>query len=546
MSLTGCADSRLMRWLTARSSGWFGFSVGGRAWPCRNGPSEPSPAARLACGDFPTKTFRRLLVRLFGRRDGAGEEVEPGRSGSSPPRLRGDPRTGLRWNGRALDATHFRLARLGGAAFIVLAALTLGAPVEAQVTTFVTNYGQVDLSDQAETSTTTTSRAQQFAAGSHAAGYLLDGIDMTVTTQSGGTATYSAYLCAVGTDGYPLVTQANLSTATSCVSLTKPTSGNKYTPPANTYLASGRTYSIIATKTGGVGRVIVNITWKDAEDATPAAGWSIGNSYDWWSGTEWRTAFATQHQTLGAITRALRIAVKGTTRSASTDATLSALALSEGTLSPGFSSAHTSYTASVGNAVSRITVTPTTNDARVTDFAGNSSAKPTVEYLDASDTALTDADTASTDSFEVDLSSGSNVIKVKVTAADGTTVKTYTVTVTRAAAPTDAILSALSLSSGTLSPTFASAHTSYTASVGNPVSRITVTPTTGHASATVTYFNASDTALTDADTASTDSFEVDLSEGANVIKVKVTAEDGATTETYTVTVTRGPASTNAP
>ena len=227
------------------------------AMPRLSGPSELSPAARLACGDFPTKTFRRLLVRFFARRDGAGEEVEPGRSGSSPPRSRADPRTGLRWNGRALDATHFRLVRLGGAAFIVLAALTLGAPVQAQVATFVTNYGQVDLSDQAETSTTTTSRAQQFAAGSHAAGYLLDGIDMTVTTQSGGTATYSAYLCAVGTDGFPLVTQANLSRATSCVSLTKPTTGNKYTPPANTYLASGRTYSIIATKTGGTGRVIV-------------------------------------------------------------------------------------------------------------------------------------------------------------------------------------------------------------------------------------------------------------------------------------------------
>ena len=219
------------------------------AMPRLSGPSEPSPAARLACGDFPTKTFRRLLVRFFGRRDGAGEEVEPGRSGSSPPRLRADPRTGLRWNGRALDATHFRLARLGGAAFIVLAALTLGAPVEAQVATFVTNYGQVDLSDQATSTNTGTSRAQQFTAGSHAAGYLLDGIDMTVTTT--GSATYSAYLCTVGTDGFPLVTQANLSTATSCVSLTKPTTGNKYTPPANTYLASGRTYSIIAAKTGG-------------------------------------------------------------------------------------------------------------------------------------------------------------------------------------------------------------------------------------------------------------------------------------------------------
>ena len=534
MSLTGCADSRLMRWLTARSSGWFGFSVGGRVrpWPCRNGPSEPSPAARLACGDFPTKTFRRLLVRFFGRRDGAGHEVEPGRSGSSPPRLRGVPRTGLRWNGRALDATHFRLVRLGGAAFIVLAALTLGAPVEAQVATFVTNYGQVDLSDQAESSTTTSSRAQQFAAGSHAAGYLLDGIDMTVTTQSGGTTTYSAYLCAVGTNGFPLATQANLSRATSCVSLTKPTTGNKYTPPANTALASGRTYSIIAAKTGGVGRVIVNVTWKDAEDATPAAGWSIGNSYDFWSssGREWRTTSATQHQTLGAVSRALRIAVKGTTRSASTDATLSVLALSNGTLSPAFSSTGTSYTASVGGAVSRITVTPTPSHANAT-----------ITYLGATDTALTDADTASTDTFEVDLSVGANVIKVKVAAAEGAATNTYTVTVTRAAASTDAALSALSLSSGTLSPAFASADTSYTALVVYAVSRVTVSPTTNDSNASIAYLDGSDDALTDADTFSTDTFEVDLSEGDNVIKVQVTAENGTTMKTYTVTVTRAAA-----
>ena len=47
------------------------------------------------------------------------------------------------------------------------------------------------------------------------------------------------------------------------------------------------------------------------------------------------------------------------------------------------------------------------------------------------------------------------------------------------------------------------------------------------------------TALTDADT-NTTGFQVDLSEGANIINVEVTAED-ASTETYTVTVTRTPA-----
>ena len=46
----------------------------------------------------------------------------------------------------------------------------------------------------------------------------------------------------------------------------------------------------------------------------------------------------------------------------STDATLSNLSLSDGTLTPAFASGTTSYTASVGNAVSQITVTSTKSD----------------------------------------------------------------------------------------------------------------------------------------------------------------------------------------
>ena len=209
-----------------------------------------------------------------------------------------------------------------------------------------------------------------------------------------------------------------------------------------------------------------------------------------------------------------------TRAAASTDATLGALSLSPGTLNPAFASADTSYTASVGYPVTRVTVSADEEPRE----------RHHCTYLDGSDDALTDADTASTDSFEVDLSEGANVIKVKVTAEDATTVKTYTVTVTRAAASTDATLGALSLSPGTLSPAFASADTSYTASVGYPVSRVTLSATASDAGATIAYLDGSDDALTDADTASTDSFEVDLSEGANVIKVKVTAEDATTTE----------------
>jgi hypothetical protein len=90
----------------------------------------------------------------------------------------------------------------------------------------------------------------------------------------------------------------------------------------------------------------------------------------------------------------------------------------------------------------------------------------------------------------------------------------------------NANLSALTLSSGTLSPVFASGTTSYSASVGNATSSITVTPTKADANATVTVNGASP------------STPVALNVGANVISLLVTAQDGTTTKTYTVTITR--------
>ena len=103
-------------------------------------------------------------------------------------------------------------------------------------------------------------------------------------------------------------------------------------------------------------------------------------------------------------------------------------------------------------------------------------------------------------------------------------------------ASTDATLSALSLGTGvTLSPTFASDTTTYTASVANSVEEVTFAPTK-HAEATVRYLKGTDV-LTDAD-GTDDGFQVALDVGANAITVEVTAEDGTTTQDYTVTVTR--------
>ncbi|QJD85675.1 cadherin-like beta sandwich domain-containing protein [Cohnella herbarum] len=206
------------------------------------------------------------------------------------------------------------------------------------------------------------------------------------------------------------------------------------------------------------------------------------------------------------------------TRAPSNDASLSGLALSSGTLSPTFAWGTTGYAASVANAVGSITVTPTVSD---------SNATVTVDGVEVASGAASGA---------ISLNVGANAIPVVVTAQNGTTISTYTVTVTRAPS-NDASLSGLALSSGTLSPTFASGTTGYAASVANAVGSITMMPTVSHSNATVTVDGvgvASGAA----------SGAISLIVGANAIPVVVTAQDGTTTSTYTVTVTRAPAATS--
>ena len=202
------------------------------------------------------------------------------------------------------------------------------------------------------------------------------------------------------------------------------------------------------------------------------------------------------------------------TAETSTDATLKSLTLS-GIDFGAFEAGTASYTAEVVNSVSQTTVTPTAND-------------------DGASYAVK-LDGVADDDGTVSLAVGSNVITIEVTAEDGQTTKTYTVTVTRAAAPSpassDAALSGLTLS-GLNFGAFDSATTTYTASVGNDVTETTVTATTSDDGAS--YVVKLD-GVADSDGV------VSLAEGSNDITVEVTAEDGETTKTYTVTVTRAEA-----
>ena len=115
-------------------------------------------------------------------------------------------------------------------------------------------------------------------------------------------------------------------------------------------------------------------------------------------------------------------------------------------------------------------------------------------------------------------------------------------------ASTDATLRALAVNDGNsdlaLTPAFASGTTEYAVSAANDVARVTVAPTVNHAEAEVEYLDGDDNDLDDAD-GNTAGHQVELSVGANVVKVKVTAEDTSATRTYTVTVTRAAAMTPA-
>ena len=293
-----------------------------------------------------------------------------------------------------------------------VAAVALTPPSDALVSTL--GRGTVTKGDYVAVS-------QAFTTGSNADGYTLTGVDVASASSTG----FTVQVC--GTDSGGALTS-------DCTSLTAPVDSGafpvgavSFTDPANTVLMKETIYAVVVTATGaantqGWGHTAWgNNAGSDDEDAGSAAGWSVAN------GSHHRL----RHQTTitDSYRRSLRMAIRGSAvgGTASTDATLSALSLGTGvTLSPTFASGTAAYTASVANSVDEVTVTPTTNHASAT-----------VAYLDASDAALADADTNAA-GHQVTLAVGDTVIKVLVTAEDGTSTLTYTVTVTPTLSVADA------------------------------------------------------------------------------------------------------------
>ena len=196
----------------------------------------------------------------------------------------------------------------------------------------------------------------------------------------------------------------------------------------------------------------------------------------------------------------------------SSNATLTLLRLSDVDIGP-YAPSRTTYTGETSAAATTVTA------------YGASGAKLTITPADA------DPDT---DGHQVSLSDVDNGIAVTVTAPDGTTKRTYAVSVMRVlAASEDARLRGLTLSGAALAG-FDSGVTEYRTTVAAAVASIDVraTPMREGAAAVIEPADA------DPDT---DGHQVALAEGDNAITVTVTAADGVTTRSYTVTVTRAPA-----
>ena len=288
----------------------------------------------------------------------------------------------------------------------VLQSAHAGAIVPLADVTLISNVDQTAATGPAQVSATQ-SMAQGFTTGANTGGYTLGSVELAVSSFSGTASDitvsiYSESSDDPGTVVHTLTTPASISAAVTT-----------FTAPSGTTLAAGTTYYVVISTTSS--GISLSRTEATAEDTGGASGWSIADSRHFFGRSGWNTT-----------TNPLRMRVNGAAgAAASTDATLSSLVLNDGTndltLTPTFASGTTSYMASVDNAVSQITVTPTKSDSDAS-----------VEYLDGNDAAISDADGAAT-GHQVALEVGENTIKVKVTAEDDATTETYTVVVTRQA-----------------------------------------------------------------------------------------------------------------
>ena len=205
------------------------------------------------------------------------------------------------------------------------------------------------------------------------------------------------------------------------------------------------------------------------------------------------------------------------TRAGSDNANLASLTASFGAYSPAFDPATTQYSASVSNQIADFSLQAVTQHA-------NASIQLKADGLNRN---LGD---------KIALASGvAKTVDIIVTAEDGSSSRTYQLTVTREQSG-NARLSSLNVEGKTLIPAFSADIDTYALSVANADSAIRVTASTASPAAKL-FVNGVATA------SGTPSTPVALQVGVNnQVKVSVQSEDGLNTQLYTLNVTRAASS----
>ena len=258
--------------------------------------------------------------------------------------------------------------------------------------------------------------ATQFTTGSNPNGYTVSKLRLPISvTAASLTPVVAIYSDVSGSPGASIKTLANPGSIT--VSTT--TAPEAEFDAGDYKLNASTPYWIVVENPHASERLRISVTTEDSEDAGFAPGWSIGNVGKLGGTVETLSDIS--------LSRVMQIGIKGELVPAvSSDATLSDLVLfdsksTEVTLAPAFDSEVTEYTATVANEHTRGAL-----DAQLNDV------KAEVEFLDENDATIPTAGMAGdvryiNPNFDV----GDNIFKIKVTAEDGTTIKTYQVTVTR-------------------------------------------------------------------------------------------------------------------
>ncbi len=292
---------------------------------------------------------------------------------------------------------------------------------------------------------------------------------------------------------------------------------------------------------------------------------------------------------------------------------LESLRVSPGTLDPAFSENRTSYTVNVGGRVDSITVSatpddtnarmtingqgtnsrsiplplgPSSTDIQVIVIAQNGSQKPyfitvnrealssdnnldtltvtpgslnpsfapgTLAYTVEVATDITSVDVSATKSDSNAVISGSlptqgratipldgpgtsKPVSITVTAPNGSA-KTYTITVHRSAPSTDSNLSNLTVSAGSLNPSFTAGTLNYTVDVASSVDTITISATKSDPTSVMSTFGS----VIAAAGIPTGRTTVSLGLGTiTPVTIALTAQDGLNRSTYTISVNRPP------